>query len=474
MGTTYQCRSSAFVNGYIYAQIGQHNGMDTWIYKIDQEGNLIATYSYGDTLRYQYASGTNTVNPFQDDKLVSSTIYQRESDLVVFAILRVIDLDGNLIWQKKYGDSVHTHTLDQVIPTSDGGLIAIGSASFTQGFPVFFVLKTDAEGNEIWHKYLGEGLLFRNGVCVDELADQSGYIVSGFEDVTNYDPAGLIFILDHDGNVVNSRKYENWSSYDYQGVSSIQACSNGGYFFTTAYNTSQIDQFTYSNIPQIARIDDNLDVVWTCNLLPTSKGNRIQTVIETSDGDFVAVGSTYIRYPQITTAKYEGYISKVSENGALLWQRFYHHAEFGDNSLYDIDELPNGGFLCSGRAYNYAPFGDSVDTRSAWLLALDEMGCLVPGCDTLGIGITEQNPVQFSIYPNPADQFINIAFSTHEAMGDAVIRLYDMQGKLLKSVATTRPQATYMLDSAALESGIYFIKIEGKNAVATQKVMVVH
>ncbi|MDZ4752714.1 MAG: T9SS type A sorting domain-containing protein [Flavobacteriales bacterium] len=88
--------------------------------------------------------------------------------------------------------------------------------------------------------------------------------------------------------------------------------------------------------------------------------------------------------------------------------------------------------------------------------------------------VSEENLYWNSAYPNPVDKFINIAFSKHESLGQAEIKLYDMQGSLVKSVAIAHTQATYMLDCILLENGTYLLAIEGAGFRTTQKIFVEH
>jgi hypothetical protein len=112
------------------------------------------------------------------------------------------------------------------------------------------------------------------------------------------------------------------------------------------------------------------------------------------------------------------------------------------------------------------------------VVVTDSNGCTAQS-DTLVFLITNiaayLSNKGIQVYPNPADQFINVAFSKQDILQETIIGLYDMEGKLVRSVAITHPQATYMLDSAQLPNGTYLLKVEnGHNTLATQKVIVRH
>lgn len=469
---TINCRGSVVTEEYIFSELSELTD-SIWqprIYRLDLSGNLQSVIEYTHPEGIFNLSWADYIQKNGSNEIVFSTIFTRYSDSLAFGCLTNVDYQGNILWQKMYGDSIHAHYLYQVKSTSDGGLIAIGSAELIEGFPKLYVVKTDNHGNEEWHQYLGFGNKYRQGNWINPLLDATGYIVSGYEDDNSFDPVGIVFKLDTLGNVMDWDKYEDWGNYDSQSVSAILPCVEGGYVFSTVYNVEEVGWLDYTRIPQLVRINESLDTLWTCNLLsePNPQASA-QVIYETLNGDFVTVG-TLIN----GTGTGTGRISKVSSDGELLWHRVYRYAEFGDNLLFDIDPMPNGGFLCTGWMNGMPAFGDSIADQDAWLLALDSLGCLVPGCDTLDNAISEINPIEFLVYPNPADQFINIAFSKTESFQDAAIKLYDMQGRLIRQLTLQHNQATYMLDCRTFENGTYLLGIEGLTFAKTIKIVVAH
>ena len=56
-----------------------------------------------------------------------------------------------------------------------------------------------------------------------------------------------------------------------------------------------------------------------------------------------------------------------------------------------------------------APTRIDTTVQQAWLLKVDSEGCLVPNCH-VSTQELPQNSLQFSLYPNPASDFLNILF----------------------------------------------------------------
>lgn len=94
-----------------------------------------------------------------------------------------INANGNINWTKTYGGigSEYGTALQQ---TSDGGYIITGSNDNTFGFGAsdFYMIKTDSMGNHIWSKAYG-GSGFEEGQAVYQTSD-GGYIIAGTSENT--------------------------------------------------------------------------------------------------------------------------------------------------------------------------------------------------------------------------------------------------------------------------------------------------
>ncbi len=456
------CRGATIVDESIFIELSELtlDGRLPRIYQMDFEGNLINHWEYDFDDGGMTIGWADYIQPLPGSKLILGNTYYRFADSLRYGSLAKVDADGNMLWQKIYGDSIHDHIFQQVKVTNDNGFIAVGSAALIEGHPKIYVVKTDSIGNEEWHSYLGTSNKYRQGVWIDPLLDGSGYVVSGFEDVTEYDPAGVIYRLNLDGGLIDWHKYDDWGNFDDQGVEAIISCPDGGYAFTTRFNVEETGFLEYTSFPQLVRIDENLDTLWTCPLSEVSITSSAQVVYQTDQGDFITVG-TKIRSGE--DAKSEGHISKVSSNGDLIWHRIYHYAEFGDNLLFDVDPFPDGRLLCTGWMLGMPAFGDSIPDEDAWLLAVDSMGCLVPGCHLLGLESSLNNPIDMSVYPNPCDNEINIAFDINQSICDAKIIVLDANGKTLKQIEVDHLNATYSISCANLANGNYFLSIQTEN-----------
>ena len=77
------------------------------------------------------------------------------------------------------------------------------------------------------------------------------------------------------------------------------------------------------------------------------------------------------------------------------------------------------------------------------------------------VGINEIATLQTSIYPNPANEFLNV-----EAPANSNVTIISIAGKNVMN--TTTNNAVEMIDVSSLESGSYIVSISNSNAFSTQ------
>ena len=91
-----------------------------------------------------------------------------------------IDSEGNEVWRRQMGESTLYDYGRSVCQTGDGGFLLCGATRSVETGNDVYLIKTDAEGNEIWKKIFG-GPGSDWGSSVVEAAD-GGYIITGHTD----------------------------------------------------------------------------------------------------------------------------------------------------------------------------------------------------------------------------------------------------------------------------------------------------
>jgi hypothetical protein len=126
----------------------------------------------------------------------------------------------------------------------------------------------------------------------------------------------------------------------------------------------------------------------------------------------------------------------------------------------------------------YDPFNRSEDI---WIYSGGSWGGLIDGGYTPllrlnlaapGASVKENEMTSsVSVFPNPATEFINIAFN--ELSGDATLTLFSTDGKQVmnKNINVTANQNT-TLDVSGLSSGIYTLRVASSNGTTSKKVII--
>ena len=195
------------------------------------------------------------------------------------------DANGNMLWNKTYHRTdwdmpenaqnyYELSEADTVQQTSDGGYIIVGT---TQGYggQGIILLKTDANGNQIWGKVLGEVNSMKEGYSVKQTAD-GGYFIIGSAVVQDHENKVVIigddvildngkvlnlFKTDANGNVVS----ETFGAYRYGGrIWPVQQTPDGGYISAETVFT-RVNARTYSETTDILMMKLNENGAM-CNL----------------------------------------------------------------------------------------------------------------------------------------------------------------------------------------------------------------
>ena len=84
-------------------------------------------------------------------------------------------------------------------------------------------------------------------------------------------------------------------------------------------------------------------------------------------------------------------------------------------------------------------------------------------------GVDFVNSSNIKIYPSPAKEIINVAISNYS--GDLNIEMYDINGRIVKSVAVDFT-GSYAVDLNGLSSGVYVVKLAGDQLNYTEKIII--
>ncbi len=172
-----------------------NNDSDAWVIKIDSDGNELWNSTYGGGGQ-DIAQSIIQSNDGNYIVVGFSNSYTESIDAWLFKI----DENGNLIWNKTYGGSQQDKGRD-LQKTNNGGYIIVGQTNSVENGSTddVLIITTDENGNELWTKSIGyAGQDY--GVSIQS-THVGGYVIVGFGNSTensNYD--ALIIGIDENGD----------------------------------------------------------------------------------------------------------------------------------------------------------------------------------------------------------------------------------------------------------------------------------
>jgi len=308
-----------------------------------------------------------------------------------------LDAEGNLQWSKTYGGS--KDDLGQaVIQTTDGGYAIVGYAmsddgdgSNNEGFHDNWILRLDANGSILWEQSFG---FSGHDHCYDVVqTDDGGFFFAGFLDVTQSNGEGNFgkgsnyltrhgvgefwgTKIDADGNLQWRRYFGGTNNDRAHGV--VQA--NDGGFVMAGFSES--DDFDISNTKGsydfwVIKVDANGTLLWEKSFGGT--GIEVSNdIVKTPDDAYAIVGHTFSTDTDVSrnNGGSDVWLIKIDDNGNLLWEKTFGGTEFDDaNSLAVTKE---GGFVIAGNSKSID--GDATENQGEndlWIIKTDEQGNLI-------------------------------------------------------------------------------------------------
>ena len=127
-------------------------------------------------------------------------------------------------------------------------------------------------------------------------------------------------------------------------VHDMEPTSDGGFIFSGSSGTGP----SSGDLAFMLKTDANGNQQWL-KTFGGPKNNGFEKTKQTSDGGYISVGYTCSYGNGQKNGDYypDGYMVKTDANGNMTWQKTYGDIYF--DTLYDIKEMPDHGFVTTGR-----------------------------------------------------------------------------------------------------------------------------
>jgi hypothetical protein len=460
-----QIDDTLFVHGWITENFPPYP-VKYVVAKIDLEGNVAGKL-------------TNSLDTFTDYFTQGNLLLTKDSCFAFVGsgsvgYLIKIRLNGDTVFVKQYDNNPlwgwGYHFL-KLLELPDSSFVILGNHVDGLGGEGSIIARVDSKGNLIWRKKFssfpmddspGSITLLKNGNILMATAwgiQNSKYAFYNTQFRT----------YDWNGNLINdwvdtTRKTQ--SAYSY-----LQLDDGGGIYavrwIDTVINYGGNMPGTESYSPVCSGIifrDDSLhSKLWELRVGSSSAIPVFFQLKQLTDGNYLAVGGTGdTTWTDGQPYKNTGWLVKFTPDGQLLWERkYYNTSDFPaqTNYLYDFVELSDGNIIAIGERIDY----HTSYPQRGWMLRLDSYGCLVPGCENVGIDNENDERNNLSVFPNPTNDVFSAYFNAIDNSKAYTLSLYSLEGRQIEQLGNLSNGTTYSFDLSNYSSGVYFLQLKSNN-----------
>lgn len=409
------------------------NGSTIFFAKYDNNGNVL----WAENVSEAHYNGSSAITVDSDEYIYLTGEYSNGPVNDLDILIRKYNQNGNEIWTKSpqglhddYSNSVSVDTFGSVLIAGSFESLNLKFGSITlvnYGYNDIFLAKYDVNGNVIWAKspLWGNNEDEANSIIVDDLGNiyVAGSYASdsiSFGNITLINASsGLfgredIFIVKYsaDGNALWGKRVGGLNKDE---ANSITVDASGNIYVTGSFTS---DSITFGDI----------------------------TLTNAGEGGY---GQDDI------------FLAKYDANGNVLWATSIGNSFVNEEDVsYSVTTNILGDIYLAGKFESYTLFfGDIELTNSGG------SNVFVAKLENAN-GINDINhSISLDIYPNPSRSNITI-----KAQQATEIKFINIQGKLIKTVPAQDNITN--IDISSLPKGLYILKVNTKNGVAIDKLII--
>ena len=371
--------------------------------------------------------------------------------------LSIENKNYELNYIKSFGGSNDDEAND-IINTSDGGFMVIGSSTSSDGLiqnkigfeSDIILMKFDSDKSIEWVKNYG-GSRDDRGQSVVEVSGIGyallGYSMSNDGDASNNEGFhdNWVILIDSKGDIIWEKSY-GFSGHDH--AYNIIKTKDGNLFFNgfldvTASrglgSTKKVGKSIKHGVGEFwcHKIDLGGNILWR-KYFGGTNNDRSYDSVETSDGDFLIVGSSESNDIDISSPKgsYDIWVIKLSSNGDLLWERSYGGSKYETaNSI--IQSADKKIHILGSTLSNDKNISFQMGSSDFWLLTIDSDGNLLSEQTFGGSNFDKGKKIEIdskdNLWLTGYSRSIDFDFSFNNGKNDAVL-IQLSKNRILKEV----------------------------------------
>jgi hypothetical protein len=346
---------------------------DMWITRVNNNGTLVWSTNFGSTC-FESANAAamlddGTIVIVGQGRYAANNASHKRND---GAILK-IDINGNLIWQRTFGDQGHDQFTD-VVALPNGQCVAVGATSSYTNVPDSratdgWAVRVNSNGSAMWNNTFGGSLMDRyTSVLIDAAGDLliGGSSNSNDGDITNSNGLDDLWVskISTSGDHIWSQKYGGTDNDVLDGMSTTL---DGGYILAGT---------SYSSLPGaqgngdifILKISSQGNSLWQQNYGGTFTDKSTDIINFEGDG-FLLAATTFSDDGDIQSsyAEQDAWIAKLDPNGNIIWQQTLGGSE--NDALHALAISDNGDLWLGGYSFSLdQDLPSNLGAQDAWLI----------------------------------------------------------------------------------------------------------
>ncbi|MDD3861151.1 MAG: T9SS type A sorting domain-containing protein [Bacteroidales bacterium] len=241
------------------------------------------------------------------------------------------------------------------------------------------LLKADSVGNFLWFKVFGNNA-YEYGSTI--LGLSNGTILSGgISWITGDNNTRWYFVnTDTSGNLIWEKNFGR-ANYRNGHVKSMCETNESNILACGSYPVARFGSGDGETLLDacLRKIDTNGNLLWerlyrNFSCYPDGTGitlsSAIKSIIQLENGDYIMIGSSYWYY-----SRHRGFMLKTDSEGNVKWHRYYYAV--ADNSRWQyfssFKPTTDGGYIIAGYGDDYSNLGYDPP-QQAWLVKTDSLG----------------------------------------------------------------------------------------------------
>jgi hypothetical protein len=433
----------------------------------DDKGNFLWRKDYGGP-GFIYLINATSIQAaiYQDSSAFYYSVVVQDTAVRMKSVLVKFNYSGDTLWQKIYRDPVEDVMSQGITRSIDNGFLLTGSfQNWTTHELPFLILKTDANGKELWRRRISKAAPnVQGGVKLIQDSISKKIVVVGHQFIGSSVAATMfsnIMVLDSLGNKIFQTTFNNSGAAGFGSLLQLKDKSflTGGSW--TAYRISGIDY--YNAI--VVNFDINGNIIWSKKYSPVCDQNILTGFCELPNGDILAMGNidTIYTLPRII---------RIDKTGNIKWMK-----AIGDKStLVSTEGLLSMNLTRDGGAILSAWYPYMQNPHPYSIIKIDSTGCdtAAEWCRSVELGIDNFNKLtgyNFAMFPNPANNVVNIKI---EAPVEKAVELVigDVTGRTIESYKIVTG-TMHTINISSFFAGVYFVKIVYEGTVIETKKLVI-